>query len=412
MKNNLLQYLLLILIFSACETPDSPKEIDLLKIDVPNNYFGSQYNDMTRAQVFLTNEQGNLVANDELSNNLTTVLKSDFDIQSSQLAFTYLLKLEHNNGTSYKAFTFNNVDLLDLKFTEPSAQNVISEKAYIKIINTNGKVNTLPFDFYRFFDETIIYMDSTVFQVDLERIPQDLYFKVQHEEEEFQRYIMLNNVEPNSTTTIQFNDLPQLTNSKTFTFPDSEFVRTSIYGAGENNPDDFYAKLVDFYSYDGVTSQEVAFPDNLFNKFNVYRTLRKNGVSYHKSAIETSFDLNFSLPDMSFEIMENNIDNYRVNTTGNFDFFSTAFTYYTENVDFTWYFYSEGNNEINFQFPDLEKEFKNEIPELSFDLLTNTGAGIYKFEGLNSYKEFILSKLDLNYEYTLYKTESVSKSLN
>lgn len=209
----------IILFFISCEksdeNPTTPQEFDLLTVRVPNNFFKNNSDMTTSGAVFLTDKSGEVILSGELSNNSTTTLSKDFDILSNKISLTFVKKFEHNNGTSYRIETFNDVGLVDLTLSDHMVENSVEEEAIITLNNTGGYLE-MPLNSRPLGEVT---NNLAEFKLPLERIPDDIYFTVKHENEEFRRYVLVKDIVGGSSISFEFNELPIITNSVTFTYP-------------------------------------------------------------------------------------------------------------------------------------------------------------------------------------------------
>ena len=113
--------------------------------------------------------------------------------------------------------------------------------------------------------------------------------------------------------------------------------------------------------------------------------------------------------------MDSNLS-YNLTTTGTSDYYNLSFNYFDENgkYDIKWVVSGESKATINFSLPNLEQFIQEDFPNFSISELKINSAGLSRIQGVNTYKEFVLSGADENYSRNdlISSSEYLSKQIN
>jgi hypothetical protein len=415
---NYLSFFLILSLFVSCSKEDNPTdnpilpvEVKLLSVSTSNGFYLDEPTISSSGHVYLTNNNGELIMESELLNNTTSELNKVYDIENNTYSATFLIKYKYDGTTFYRINTFTNIQPYNLDFNEFGIKAQNNESAKVSVTNANGFLSELIFNGRIRSDNVSI--DNTVFDLRLEQVPGDLYFSFRHENENFRRYVLLKNATGNTNETFEFQNIPKITDHINITCPENDKLDTYISGSQNSDPNNFFAKLSEFHSNLGVTTTTHYFPIDLFQRFKVITNLNQSEKKFRTVVYGNSINLNYSIPNLDFQVTNNSINNYSISSSSSFDYYSAHFNYFNDDdtYDIIWSVYGEKMKNMNFILPKLAASITKDFPDFSFDKLINHATSLHKIEGIQTYKQFITTKLGPNSsaQHLITKDESVTK---
>jgi len=420
----LLKTLLISIILVSCSSDDDPfgnpqEKVDttLISISIPNgHYLDGSINDVkSSGHIYLTDNEGELIIDSELLNNSITELTGDYDV-NKEIQATFLWKREYpdfedNIATIYHLKTFSKVEPYTFEFEEKFKKNPANnEKAKIFINNTNGYLQDfLAYNSYG----TKSSINSAELEIDLKQIPDDIYVSFKHENENARRYILMQNIEEDISKSIEYESLPVAKDFITINYPGSDKLHVTIFGAIESNPNNFFARLSEIWSYTGLNSFSHNLPLEPFQNFKVSTSLEIGNEKFSTIERGSSINQNYSKPNLSFQVLDNSFDNYEISSSSMFDYYSVNLYYSNEakNYDIIWTIYGKSQANIKLTIPQILDFHELNNTTLTIDDFTILSATIIKIDGIDSYKEFINSQIDDNsyIDNKITKYESMRK---
>jgi hypothetical protein len=396
------------------KAPES-KETNLISVFTPNKFYldGTIGNQKSSGHLFLTDKDGELVIDGELANNSLTELSKDYDMNGG-LNATFLKKLvtQYSNGTEHTRIqlqTFTNVDPYKFIFEEHISREIPNEEAKILVSNTDGYLTDIINRDYT----GSIGINNSEFEIELDRIPDNIYFSFRHENEDKRRYFLLENVEENFTKSFEFESLQIAEELITVSYPENDYLSIAASGAIESDPYNFFAPLSQVRADQGLNSFSHNFNPDLFQKFKVITNLHLGNKKYRTEERSNSLNETYSLPDLNLEILNNSPENYELSSSSNYDFYNVNFYYdnEVENYDIMWKFYGLSSSNIKLMIPQILNMLELHNATLNIRDFRVLGTSIIKIEGIETYKDFITSKIDPESQegnqFSLY--ESLSK---
>jgi hypothetical protein len=415
---NYLSFFLILFLFVNCSKEDNPTdnpilpvEVKLISVSTPIGFYLDEPTISPSGHVYLTNNSGKLIMESELLNNTTSELNKVYDIENNTYNATFLIKYKYDGTTTYKFNTFTNIQPYNLDFNEFGIKTPNNERAKVSVTNANGLFtellfNTSPASVHGSFN-------NTVFDLNLEQVPGSLYFSFRHENENFRRYVLLKNATGNTNETFEFQNVPKITDNIKITCPENDKLDIYISGSQNSDPNNFFAQLSEFHSNIGTTTTTHYFPIDLFQRFKVVTNLEKNEKKFRTIEYSNSINLNYSIPNLDFQVTNNSINNYSISSSSSFDYYSAHFSYYNNDEEYyiIWHVYGEKMENMNFILPKLATAITNDYPDFSFDKLINHATSLHKIEGIQNYKQFITTKLgpNSNAQNLITKEESITK---
>jgi hypothetical protein len=417
MKNFFLFFLILFL-FVSCSKDDNstdnpilPIEINLLSVSTPSGFYQDEPTISSSGHVYLTNNNGELIMESELLNNTTSELNKVYDIENNTYNVTFLINYKYDGSSFYRINTFTNIQPYNLDFNEFGIKAANNERAKVSVINANGFFTEILFNNSPATVEGSI--NNTVFDLRLEQVPDGLYFSFRHENENFRRYVLLKNATGNTNETFEFQNIPKITDHININYPENDKLDTYISGSQNSDPNNFFAKLSEFHSNLGVTTTSHYFPIDLFQRFKVITNLDQGEKKFRTVVYGNSINLNYNLPNLDFQVTNNSINNYSISSSSSFDYYSAHFNYFNDDDTYNiiWSVYGEQMKNMNFILPKLAASITKDFPDFSIDNLINHATALHKIEGIQTYKQFITTKLGPNSsaQKLITKEESITK---
>lgn len=416
-------FAILFLLLNSCskeETSETPKEpvivesTQLLNVAIPNNYYHYSEDAQHSGFVYLTDTKGELITKGELKNNTSLKLSEVYDLNANTLNATFILKIEVDGIILYRISTFNDIDPYDLTFIEAPIR-IHGQEAIVKLTNTGSHLNFFMPNLSSVSSHTT--ENSAEYEIGINSVPDNLYFSLQKETEDFRRYVLMNDVTGTTNVSFDYNNLPVINEPLRFNFPENDYVHTSITGANSTAPDNYFAAFTIFNSREGITSQEFYVPQDEFQHYNVFVSFNKDGVLYSSSKKSSIIDLDYSFPtDFDFQFSFDSNSSYNLATSGTSDYYSANFDYFDANSRYaiTWKVSGKSDANINFSLPKIEDFIKADFPDFTIDKIKINSAGLSRIQGISSYKQFVLSGADENYSRNnlISSSEYLSKQID
>lgn len=420
---NLFKTLLITLsfLFISCNEVDEntpSKETQLISINIPKGFYN---NDLSKSSIasgyiYLTDNKGELIAERELTNNTTTDISLDYNLDYTYDA-TFLKSIQYQNidNEMYKIYylsTFIDVSPYELKFKEDEKIYASNEKAEILIKNINGHISDLlSSNTYSASIDT----NSGEFEINIKEIPDNIYFSFKHENEEKRKYLLKENIQGNISESVEYVNLPFAQDITTTKYPKNDKLRVSINGATAANPNNFFALLSRTNSNVELNSINHNVPTDVFKKYKTVTNLEIGNKSFKVDEISNSINTSFSIPDLSFQVINNSLNNFEVTSSSIFDYYSVNVTYFNEleKYDIIWNFYIKSQSMVKLTtLSEITESIKFDDIKLNQSDLAIKSVKIIKIDGINSYKDFISSIIDAksSEKKSIVKKESLFKS--
>lgn len=401
-KKNFLKFIVIILcpllLLSCSKEEDSaelPEEIEnktLLSVELPADYFPELANVDYSGSVYLTNDDGELISHGKINNGTITELQEAYDLTTGKLNLSFIRRIEHQGGISYRINTYNDIDPYEFIFENQIVRPRLGE-ANVQINNTGS-----PLQHYIYNYPTVtgsISQNEASFDIRLNREPEHLFFTVKKETENFRRYFLQKDVTTGTEITVDFQELPALTNQKRITFPENSNLFAAISGAENTEPNYFYGRFDEISATDGLSSHTFAIPDDIFQRFKLRLILVRDQNRYLLEEKSTSINEEYDFPDWDLQTSSEGTA-YAFTSTDAVDYYRAVYRYVPleEPYDIIWTVTGRKNEEMNFNLPELGEFIAQDIPGFSLEDLDPHAASLIKVEGLSTYKEFIMSQED------------------
>jgi len=342
--------LILILIISTtffqCTTDDQADDemvtnnnnnttTSLFTISTSNDYYSENELNTGNPKIFLTDENGEIITEDNLDNGSTVELTAEYDINNNNYDVTLLKKelSSFSQITNYHLETYIDIYPHHYEIQNIEDLNPNNEEVMISIINSNGILD----DFFGFAPGSVSENNGTyTCNSTLNEIPDNYFLSFKKSTEDFKRYIWLEDVTGETNDTFEFNQTEIIQNPTSITYPNNESVSSVIEGINSNNPNKMY-ELSYQWSNDGSTELDHFIPNGLFDQYwisNSIKTGSENYTTFEKSNIINS---NYAIPNLSLEVVNNSYNLFQINSSSDFDFYSASFSYVSPDEDFAVY---------------------------------------------------------------------------
>lgn len=401
------------ILFLSCSKEDKPEEIpeveksqSLLSVSLPPDYFPDVPDVEYTGAVYLTTDEGELISKGELKNGFTTELEEVMDLTTEKLHLSFIRKIVYPGGTSYRIKTYTDVDPYEFLFENPLVKPRLDE-ATVQVFNTGSKLQHFIFNYPRYTGSTST--NEATFDIHLNKEPDVLFFTVRNETEEYKRYFLQKDVTAGSDISVDFQELPSITNEFSIDFPENNYLFASINGAESTEPNYFYAGIDEVRATEGRSSHTFAIPEDLFQRYKLRMILKQGQKQYTLDEKTTSLKEKYDFPDWDLQSSFAGTE-YSFTSTNAADFYKAAFHYVPSDqpYDVVWTVTGRKTNEMDFTLPDLQEFIKQDFSNFNRDDLNLKSAALIKIEGISNYKDFIMAQED-NFSS---EKEAITKSEN
>lgn len=395
--------------------PSVPETNNLLSITTSDHYHYQSSIDISYSgYVFLSDNNGELIAESNLDNNDQVTFESDFDIENNAYNASFLTKVDYNIdpnqplNTAYRINTFLDVNpaTFALEGIENLNPNDESARFYIEemggfledfsIGNSNGSSSSSENGY------------STDISIILRRIPENLYFSFRNENETFRRYFWFEDADGATDDTIDYNTIPILTNSVNINYPDNDNVSTSIYGLRDDDASSINYQIST--SSGSATSSLHYLPDNIFDRYNTTTSITQGNERYLFEKFADEIVTEYTIPDFALEVLSSSPTNYEMETSSDYDYFLANFNFRnsTEKYSVRWSVYGVSAENIKFSIPNLIDKILEEYPSFSIDDLDLSFTRLERVNGIEDYESYIYSIIETNFVSKENITERVT----
>lgn len=418
---NFIPLILVCLLFFQCSKDDTVKEEEntnqetfLFGINLTGNY----YINGRSGHLYLSDNDGNIIADGSLLNNQETALSAVFDLNDSYDA-TLVETITFNGETIYLVETYTDVRPATYSSFTPVDPNPNNDKFSINLTNINLN---FPFRVLRYSNilsggnQGSIDVDGTFsFEEDLIVSPGDFFVSFLNENEGIPRYFWKENIAPNSEFSFDYTELPFLDTIVTTQFPENDQLNATIIGFNSVANQKTHHFIFQENYEDGINVTTAYLPDSeVFDFYNFNSSFRMGTTSYSISKNMETIDAQIEIPDLDFDIQESDISNFRMSTTSIYDYFGARYGFdQSESGTYVRYaVFGKPTAEINFSKSKLFDALFKDIPEFTTQNLSFSSASISRNNSINSYNEFLQTAILLSERnYTIgFLSESISKS--
>lgn len=393
-------FLFVVSIFFQC------KEKDMGNVDVMDNpmlssfevevsdYFyidGSSYTQT--GSIYLTDKDGAKVASANLTNNANVELNADFDNIDNRVDATFVLEWNYSTSRTYEIKTFVDVDPANISL-QGEEQVTSGDKGTVVIQNTGANIDDVFFSSGGYSGSWSLLNGTAEYEYSISPTLDNVLMTFRNNNESFKRYLWLEGVTGTSVDTFNHDDIPIL-EYVTRNYPDNDKIRVDITATLTNEPNKYYY----IYSHAdnaGAASNELGFPDGIFEKIHVFTSLTKGDRRYWTEETSNIIEANYQLPNLEFQMSGSSVDDLQVTTSSNYDYYSINLyaNNLTEGYQVNWEVIGKNQASIQVALPDLISEIFVDHPDFSMNDFDFFVVRIGEVQGISTYGDYITTVID------------------
>lgn len=361
----------------------------ILNVD-PNHRF-SQNHVSTRA--FLSDENGTILASGQLLKGETTTLSFSGDPSKNyDLSYMRYDNVIQLNFETYSLVTYTNIEQGTYDLGPSRLFENTNDEIYIYLTNTGYPCESIvsPAGRGSFGPENGGYYN---WQANLEGSPtSDFYMAFKSPNDQFDRYLWLEDVAEGSVFNIDYNTLPEIPNTVNTQIPSNDYSYFSVLGLKNNDVHNIHHNVALGNFAGGNSSLPISVPPNVFDNylFNVNYSI--GNISYSKQSLATAIPEIIKTPELNFTVNNPSPQNFNMNITGEATIYGV--TYRVGNADETLFLshsiYGEAVQEVSFSKENLRKNIQQTYPDLVvFETIPLGTVSLTYHSVLNSYEEIL-----------------------
>lgn len=415
---NLIPLVVLCLLFFQCNVEDNSAsgniddepDLDItnsIVLDVRDYYFDSNGDDIA----YLSDQNGIIIVTEELSNFNQTILTADFDTTTYDL--TIFSKPFFTSGGSLR--TFLNV--------KPAIYTFQKNPNYVPNVNTfNLNISETTTDLFVYamtggssvtsFEYTNDNGGTLTVGGVLEISPADYFLIGKLPQEPFPRYFWKENISPNDVVNVVYNELPYASSIARTQFPDGDNMKISIIGRNFGDVSQIRHYLQESIGSIDGTLNEVYYPPNIFDYFETSSSYWLNDTRYFNQTINQEIRQNLSPVSFNLEIENTSITDFRMTTTGNYDFFETTQTYFnpSEDIYVTHFIVGEQSQAVSYTLEKVFNKIFSDVPSINAGQLKHEYTGLYNLNFTDTYSDVLKYRIAGDLDLPIYyEVDGVSK---
>lgn len=376
------------------------------------NVIGNLFKETTTGHLYLSDANGDIIVDGALINNQETYLSAVFDINDVYDA-TLIYKVLTQGQTYYLTSTYEDVNPNTYNINEIEGLNPNQDRINLDLSNTGFPLEVISHSGSYISDGNPDNGGTFNFDSLLPASPGDYYAAFKSPDDNLPRYFWMENVNGNTNLNIDFTSLPFVNTSIITQFPTNESLSVNVHGF-KNDDNNNIHHTVHFKGYQNGSNSDITLvPDNLFDYYGFHSNFNINNTTYYYSKKSQDIIQNISLPNFDLTINTNSINNFSMNTSGNYDVFNVIYS--LSNIDdyvfVQYYIYGKSSSVVSFSKSNLFNQIFSEIPEVSIDDLLFHSASIESNSNFNNYDNYLIHSIDfyskIKDDYIL---ERVSKS--
>ncbi|GAB3334554.1 hypothetical protein GCM10027429_15890 [Marivirga atlantica] len=397
-------YLLITLFIYSCSSKEEeqkeqgPQDFRRLSLSLASdNYYDTEN---YSGNLYLSNQNGEIVDQAELVNNATSELIMDYDSNSDfDLTTVDRYEFERSNKEfiSYRLKTFNSIEPYNFEIKEPQIAYADSgASAFLNIANTGGNIRDIVTANY--YNRNITSTEAN-FEIYLINQKEDIYLSFLPAGKDIPRYILLEDIENGFSTDYELADLPLANDQIVINYPQTDELSVEIWGAVQSDPENFFALLSSEWGSLNPPYSIHYIPTKEFVQFKQKTYLNIGNKEYQKMEIDNLINTVFTIPDLDFQIINSNNETFEFSPTTNYDYYSISMYYKNEaeNYEIIWNHYGKSSNgNVKIRYPKLLEILGPETMPESVNDFKITNTEIKNIEGLGSYLEYCNAIMDPN----------------
>ncbi len=365
-----------------------------LNID-PNHSFGTF---AESARAFLSDQDGEIVASEDLQPGQTTTLTTNAD-PTSIFDLTYVIYKYYGvvNEKVYSIETFSNVQQGTYNLGPKKIMEDTNDEIYIHLSNTGYPCEAVATSagYGTFGPENGGYLN---WQANLVGSPtSDYYAAFKSPNDQFNRYVWLEDVAEGSSFNIDYTTLPEIQNLVTTAVPANDYAYFQLFGLVENDAN----KISHSIGYDnfsnGIASFTNAVPQNVFDQYLLELTYRDGSTTNFNQLRTSAIPTQVTIPPLDLTVNNPSPQSFNMNLVGDGILYNVSFV--NENASgsiFVGHFiYGAVAPEVSFSKENLRLNVQAEYPDLSqFETVTLRDATVTRYSALNTYNDILTYQIE------------------
>ena len=381
-------------LFSCSKEADEIQDFTVI-LNVDRFYNFGKDNVSTRA--FLSDENGTILDSGDLKKGQSTILSFSKD-PSTHFDLSYM---RYDNVTDlgievYSLVTFTNIEAGTYYISPNRFYENSHDEISLKMDNTGYpfEVKSSPSWEGGGGPENGGYFN---FNANLEGSPtSDFYASFKSPNDQFVRYYWGESIPQGSVFNIDYNTLPEITNTINTQIPSNNFFYFSVDGLKNNDLNNIHHSIA--YGNSGVnTSLSTSVPTNVFDNYLFNLHYNNNNLAYSKQLLTTTIPAEINTPTFDFTVNNPSPQNFNMSITGEATIYTVTFR--AENLDKTVFLlqsiYGEVTPEVSFSKENLRMNIQQTYQGLSgFETLSLGSASLTYYSLTNSYKDILKYEIE------------------
>ena len=408
-------FLCVVFLFFQCKEEGMVDDIDTsvlssFQVEVSDYFYQEVTNYTQRGSIYLTDKDGAKLAKADLINTSNVVLNADFDNSDNRVDATFVLEWDYGTSIVYTIKTFIDVDPAEISLLGEQEVNSSGGEAKVVIQNTGGNIGDVFFSTGGYGGTSGI-SGTAVYDYNFNQTPDNVLMTFKRDNQSFGRYLWLEGVTGTSVDTFNHDDIPML-ETVTRNYPANDKVRIDMSATRVDDPHRPYY-IFSHSDDNGAASNDLRFPDGIFDEFQVYTTVTMGNRRYWTEEKGNTVAATYQLPDLDFQVDGSTIDDLQVTTGSTYDYYT--FIFYADNLAtanhrVNWEVIGKSQASLQVALPNLIDEIFTAHPNFSPSDLDFSNFRIQQVQGISSYRDYITAMLD---SYSVEKksitgTDSVS----
>lgn len=394
MKKTIFLLLLSALFFNCSKDVDDTElgEQDFTVIlNVDPNYKLSEFTESFRA--FLSDQNGTILDSGELQIGESTTLSFSGEPSTIyDLSYGYYANFDIGGQEYYTFNTYSNIDQGEYTIYASTFIENTNDEIYINL-NTTGypcEVTSSTPGVGQTGPENGGYFN---YRGNLKGSPtSDFYASFKSPNDQFDRYIWMEDVSEGSVFNIDYTTLPEIQNDVNVNTPSNTIYRFGLQGLVQADINNIYHSIREGNYPNGFTSISIPVPVNIFDSFIFNINFGDESFQYSKTFHTAIIPNTVSAPEMSLTVNNPFPDNFQMITTGDAGIYNVIFR--GANADETVFvahsIYGEVATEVSFSKENLRMNIQQNYPSLSgFETLPLGSVSLTHYSEISSYKDIL-----------------------
>lgn len=390
-------------------TDDSSQTMEefLFGVDVVGDYFS----DARLGEIFVSDQEGNIIAEATLTNNGITELNAEFDF-NTPYDFSFRLRVEGEFGNVEFLRTFRDVSPQVVTLTNNPNLNPDFEQVELNLFNAGFPLEVIAPGSVTINGSTADGGSAEVTST-LKSAPGDFFGLFLSPDDTEPRYVFLEDVSGGSEFTIDYTSLAFAENQATLTYP--SYDQLALRARGYKNYDGNLVRHDLFTeNFDGTpTNIDIYSPSGIFENFQVTSQISTSGQTYFINNYGPIESQTIELPDLDFNVSSNSLSNYAMTTASSYNYHSVFFTDFISDTDTSvqYFVFSDSNTDINFSLDNLFDQIYADESGISATNMVTSYSQLHNNSAEPTFDLTIQSRVELTEAYPAgTKRESLRKN--